>query len=614
MFKVNKNKKLIIAVIAAVSVICVIIGSVIVVNVIQKNRAIEAYCNAVDSYNNAIGNYNAEVAEYNKLVNTINDNNKSFIKVINEAQTVIERSGNPYDDKYLVTARTQLIKLADKDIKKIDETNIKATIDYEPEIKKHKKEEIVNLTERINEDITVVENDQVILSGKKSELILEDYSKDIADVEKAKVDLIHSCSIQRQITDPSQEYVINRLDSVKNIANIAPSTLENDPNDGMSSENGYKVQIYFSTPLLSTENLEGDKLIKAGSSAGGSIEIFRTVEEAKSRDKYLSAVEWFPGKSGGYHFVMGSMVVRLSNKLSYNDRNELQDSVIKALTEPDLSSYDIYLESKPAALLESSTNLRMLDIKLSIPDEFDNISTNFGNTNALFYTGELRRDDGNDLAFIFSSTFENTIGLSMTYYNNSYFRKSIIDTFTKSYLKKCKDKKNFTLPFANVKAIAQSGSAQYRGMSVYYLIAFAYFPDINEYNVSIMVYKYGYKQKYIFPDLFKEMLSTATTNAMANRSDDNNNIDIIGTVSEDFKQQMDDYKVFYNKYVEFMNKFKASNDSLSLYGEYVDMFKQYVRKTSEIESIDVKALPKADYNYFVKVRNNINDVIFETSN
>ena len=118
---------------------------------------------------------------------------------------------------------------------------------------------------------------------------------------------------------------------MSDIANLAPVTEENDPNGKLNKPGGYTSTVYFGTPLLGTENLTGAPLIDEGTTAGGSVETYATVEDAKSRDAYLGG---FDGSifASGSHMVLGTMVVRTSDDLKASEQETLTNAIIAAMT------------------------------------------------------------------------------------------------------------------------------------------------------------------------------------------------------------------------------------------------------------------------------------------
>lgn len=132
---------------------------------------------------------------------------------------------------------------------------------------------------------------------------------------------------------PSEAYVIGCLEKVSDIDGISAVTEDNDPNGKLNKAGGYTAQVYFSSPLVDQSQLYGGgSIIEKGTNCGGSIEVYKTVEDAQKRDQYLAA---FDGSilASGSHRVLGTVVVRTSDKLTASQQKALEGAIVGALTE-----------------------------------------------------------------------------------------------------------------------------------------------------------------------------------------------------------------------------------------------------------------------------------------
>ena len=132
---------------------------------------------------------------------------------------------------------------------------------------------------------------------------------------------------------PTEEYVIDRLSRVPEVAFYAAATEDNDPNDNLNKPGGYTSHVYFSSTYVSSgfSMMPNMDIIDAGTDCGGSIEVYTTVEDAIARDAYLAAFDGTAFSSGS-HKVVGTMVVRTSSQLSASDQAEFEAILIDALT------------------------------------------------------------------------------------------------------------------------------------------------------------------------------------------------------------------------------------------------------------------------------------------
>ena len=135
------------------------------------------------------------------------------------------------------------------------------------------------------------------------------------------------------LINPEESFVIERLKLVPEIAVIGAATEDHDPNGQLNKQGGYTAQIYFSSTLISPNaaNRTPDQVIEDGTDGGGSIEIYKTTEEAKKREDYLGSFDGTAFSSGS-HTVVGSCLIRTSRDLTASQQSALEASIIEALT------------------------------------------------------------------------------------------------------------------------------------------------------------------------------------------------------------------------------------------------------------------------------------------
>ncbi len=135
---------------------------------------------------------------------------------------------------------------------------------------------------------------------------------------------------QLLVTDPAVEYVITALNQVESVTGI-----ELDPNP----DDGYVAKVFFTSSLVDQSEFGADESVfEKGTNAGGSIDIFKTVEEAKDRDEYLHGFDGNILLDSGSHAIAGTLVIRTSHKLSNDKQNELTDNIVKALTSGEITA------------------------------------------------------------------------------------------------------------------------------------------------------------------------------------------------------------------------------------------------------------------------------------
>ena len=135
----------------------------------------------------------------------------------------------------------------------------------------------------------------------------------------------------KQVTNPSEAFVIERLQGIEGIGDISAVTEDNDPNGQLGKAGGYTATVYFTSPLVNQGDVIGSTVIEKGCDGGGAIEVYATVEDANKRNDYLGA---FDGGifSSGSHNVVGTVLVRTSDKLTASQQKELEAAIIEALT------------------------------------------------------------------------------------------------------------------------------------------------------------------------------------------------------------------------------------------------------------------------------------------
>ncbi len=152
----------------------------------------------------------------------------------------------------------------------------------------------------------------------------------------------NSNSNSENTTPLTQIFVIDVIKKIPNIINIDAATEYNDPNGQLNKQGGYIADIFFSVDVINQNSIAGITLVEKGTDAGGSIEIYNNVEDAKKRNEYLAN---FDGTilSLGSHKVIGTCVVRTSSKLTASLQNILSNNIEKALTNSIKERYNVYI-------------------------------------------------------------------------------------------------------------------------------------------------------------------------------------------------------------------------------------------------------------------------------
>ena len=132
--------------------------------------------------------------------------------------------------------------------------------------------------------------------------------------------------IEKNLINPSEQFVIEKLSGLDVITEIAAATEDHDPNGNLHKQGGYTSAVYFTTTYLDPSTVNGNSIIDKGTNGGGQIEVYETVDNAINRDNYLSS---FGGAiNPGSHIVLGSMVIRTSKYLPASQQKELERIIV----------------------------------------------------------------------------------------------------------------------------------------------------------------------------------------------------------------------------------------------------------------------------------------------
>lgn len=158
-----------------------------------------------------------------------------------------------------------------------------------------------------------------------------DYEADIQALKDSEQAVTDSIEQMKLVTNPSEAFVIERLQGVDGVGDISAVTEDNDPNGQLGKAGGYTATVYFTSPLVNQGNVYGSTVIEKGCDGGGAIEVYATVDDANKRNDYLGA---FDGGilSSGSHNVVGTVVVRTSDELTASQQKQLEAAIVEALT------------------------------------------------------------------------------------------------------------------------------------------------------------------------------------------------------------------------------------------------------------------------------------------
>ena len=136
----------------------------------------------------------------------------------------------------------------------------------------------------------------------------------------------------KQITNPTNAFVEERLREIETITGVQSVTETHDPNGQLNKQGGYTASIYFSDSQV-TEAVDGTDIAEKGTDAGGDIEVYPTKEDAEKRNIYLSAFDGNGFLNPGSHYVYGTLVIRTSRHLTGTQQKELTEKIYQKLIE-----------------------------------------------------------------------------------------------------------------------------------------------------------------------------------------------------------------------------------------------------------------------------------------
>ena len=145
-----------------------------------------------------------------------------------------------------------------------------------------------------------------------------DYSDAIGDVPEAAV-------------SPTETYIIESLKKSELVLEIEAVTESNDPNGKLNADGGYTACVFFSSTLVDQSDFSAKSVVEKGTSCGGCIEVYSSEEDATARNEYLAKFDGGLLDSGS-HTVIGTIVIRTSEKLAKEQQTELTRNLISIIT------------------------------------------------------------------------------------------------------------------------------------------------------------------------------------------------------------------------------------------------------------------------------------------
>ena len=124
---------------------------------------------------------------------------------------------------------------------------------------------------------------------------------------------------------PSEEYIISILQKTEGIVDIEAVTENNDRNRILSS--GGTSAVFFTLADINQSQFDSGTPVEKGTDGGGCIEVFSSKDDAKSRMLTLTSLSAL----AGYSKEIGTVVVRVSAKLSRNQQENIANKICEKL-------------------------------------------------------------------------------------------------------------------------------------------------------------------------------------------------------------------------------------------------------------------------------------------
>lgn len=283
---------------------------------------------AIENYNMELKVYNAVSAPYNEAVQNIESANKELKAVLDIAQESLNKNENPFDEDTITTLKEAMsvaqeakVEIPEK-VQEFEELSVDENA---------KSKELNALKEQAEADVEIMQGIEVPEVPD-----VPDYTEVIKTVNNARGAYEDSVQSLKQITAPTDDFVMERLQRVDTITAMAAVTEDHDPNEQLGKQGGYIGCIYWSDKQVDTSQIYeySSDVIEVGTEGGGAIEIFNTAEEATKRSDYLGNFDGTIMASGS-HYVYGTLIIRTSNYLKGSQQQELTQKVLGALIAVD---------------------------------------------------------------------------------------------------------------------------------------------------------------------------------------------------------------------------------------------------------------------------------------
>ena len=161
----------------------------------------------------------------------------------------------------------------------------------------------------------------------------DDYKKATDKITKAIKDYKDSIKQLKQITNPEEAFLVERAKRVKSVTKVEAATEKSDVNKLLHKKGGYTSYVAMRSSMVKDNYYNDKSPVEAGCDGGAAIEAFKTVKEAKKREKYLAGFDGNGLLDSGSHKVVGTLLIRTSTDLTATQQKTLENYIINSLIE-----------------------------------------------------------------------------------------------------------------------------------------------------------------------------------------------------------------------------------------------------------------------------------------
>lgn len=280
---------------------------------------------AVNAYNSELSEYSANIADYNSAVEAISKANYSLEQAMDKAQESLNQPDEPFDPQTKTDLKNAMNQAQASKIEVPEALTEYASLSVDQNADK---DTLKAFIEKAETDTEAMKNTTIPETPA-----IPDVTAEVNALMDAKQKYDNSVQSLRQVTAPSDDFVMDRLKNVDTILAIDHVTEDHDPNGHLNKQGGYIGTVYFTDSEVdrAAHYITTTDVVDAGTDAGGAVEIYPDVESAKKRDDYLGSLNGPGFLDPGSHYVYGTCVIRTSTYLTATQQTDLTQKVLEAL-------------------------------------------------------------------------------------------------------------------------------------------------------------------------------------------------------------------------------------------------------------------------------------------